>query len=115
MKYLYLLYADESKMAAPGSPQFEAQNDAFNQYYDVLLGAGMFAGGDPIKPSATAQTVRVRDGATKTTAGPVGGGTEQLVGFYLVEAKDDAEAAAYAAKCPAAFVGAVEVRGIAQA
>ena len=30
MKYLYLLYADESKMPAPGTPAFNAQNDAFN-------------------------------------------------------------------------------------
>ena len=114
MKYLYLLYADESKMAAPGSPAFEAQNNAFNQYYDELSGAGLFKGGDPVKPSATSQTVRVRNGATTTAPGPFAAGAEQLVGFYLVECKDDAEAAAYAAKCPAASVGAVEVRPIFQ-
>ena len=46
MKYLYLLYADESKMAAPGSPQFDAQNDAFNKYFEELDGKGMFKAGE---------------------------------------------------------------------
>ena len=50
MKYLYLLYADESKMPAPGSAQFNAQNDAFNNYFAELDGKGMFKAGDPVQP-----------------------------------------------------------------
>src|SRR5260370_8834919 len=33
VKYLYLLYADESKMPAPGSAQFNAQTDASNNSF----------------------------------------------------------------------------------
>ena len=93
MKYLYLLYADESKMPAPGSAQFDAQNDAFNKYFEEIDGKGMFKAGDPVQGSKTSKK-------------------EQIGGFYVIEAKDLDEAVATAANCPAAHMGAVEVRPI---
>jgi hypothetical protein len=114
VKYLYLLYADESKMPAPGSAQFDAQNDAFNKYFAELDGKGMFKAGDPVQPSKTSKTVRVRNGADQVSAGPFNHSGDQLVGFYVIEAKDQDEAVAWAAKCPVAHVGALEVRPIPQ-
>ena len=112
MKYLYLLYADESKMPAPGTPAFNAQNDAFNNYFAEIDGKGMFKAGDPVQGSNTSKTVRVRNQKTEATSGPFNKGGDQLVGFYVIEAKDLDEAVEYAAKCPAAGGGAVEVRPI---
>jgi hypothetical protein len=112
MKYLYLLYADESKMPPPSSPQFQEQEAAFGKYYEELSGRGMFKAGDPVHPSKTATTVRVRNGSTKTASGPATSGSEQIIGFYVVEAKNQDEAIAYAAKIPSAAVGSIEVRPI---
>jgi hypothetical protein len=112
VKYLYLLYADEAKMPAPGSPAFDAQNDAYNKYYEDLSGKGHFKSGDPVMPSRTSKTVRVRNSATKSDSGPINHSGDQVIGFYVVEAKDIDEAVATAARCPAASVGAVEVRPI---
>ena len=112
MKYLYLLYADESKMPAPGTAAFDAQNNAFNDYFAEIDGKGMFKAGDPVQGSKASKTVRVRNGSTDAASGPFAKGAEQLVGFYVVEAGDLDEAVKYAAKCPAASVGAVEVRPI---
>jgi hypothetical protein len=112
VKYLYLLYADESKMAAPGSAQFDAQNAAFNKYFELIDGKGMFKAGDPVQGSKTSKTVRVRNGSTQATSGPFAHSGDQIVGFYVIEAKDLDEAVEYAAKCPAAHVGAMEVRPI---
>ena len=112
MKFLYLLYADESKMPAPGSPQMDQQEAAFGRYYEELSGRGMFKGGDPVQPSKTATTVRVRNGSTKTASGPATSGADQIIGFYVVEAKNQDEAIAYAAKIPSAAVGSIEVRPI---
>jgi len=112
VKYLYLLYADESKMPAPGSAQFDAQNAGYNKYFEEIDGKGMFKAGDPVQGSKTSKTVRVRNGATQATEGPFVHGGDQLVGFYVIEAKDLDEAVATAANCPAAHVGAVEVRPI---
>jgi hypothetical protein len=112
MKFLYLLYADESKMPAPESPQMQQQEAAFGRYYEELSGRGMFKAGDPVQPSKTATTVRVRNGSTKTASGPATAGAEQIIGFYVVEAKTQDEAIAYAAKVPSAAVGSIEVRPI---
>jgi hypothetical protein len=112
MKYLYLLYADESKMPPPNSPQMQQQQAAFGAYYDELDKRGMFKAGDPVQPSKTATTVRVRNGSTKTASGPATSGSEQIIGFYVVEAKNQDEAIAYAAKIPSAAVGSIEVRPI---
>jgi hypothetical protein len=114
VKYLYLLYVDESKMPAPGTQAFNAQNDAFNTYFAEIDGKGMFKAGDPVQPSKTSQTVRVRNGRTEATSGPFVKSGDQLVGFYVIEAQDMDEAVKYAAKCPAASAGAMEVRPIVQ-
>src|SRR6202165_2166386 len=112
MKYLYLLYADESKMPAADSPQMQQQEAAFGKYYEELSGKGMFKGGDPVQPSKTPPTVSVRNGATKPASGPAATGSEQVIGFYMIEAKNQDEAIAYAAKVPSAAGGSVEVRPI---
>jgi len=111
-KYLYLLYADESKMPSPDSPQMQQQEAAFGRYHAELSGRGMFKAGDPVQPSKTATTVRVRNGSTKTASGPATTGSEQIVVFYVIEAKNQDEAIAYAAKVPSAAVGSIEVRPI---
>jgi hypothetical protein len=112
VKFLYLLYADESKLAHPGAPGFDEQNAAFNKYFEEIDGKGMFKAGDPVQGSKTSKTVRVRNGSTQTTSGPFVHGGDQIVGFYVIEAKDLDEAVEYAAKCPVAHVGAMEVRPI---
>jgi hypothetical protein len=112
MKYLYLLYADESKMPAADSPQRQQQEAAFGKYYEELSGRGMFKAGDPVQPSKMATTVRVRNGSLKTASDPATSGSEQVIGFYVVEAKNQDEAIAYAAKVPSASVGSIEVRPI---
>ena len=114
MKYLYLLYANESKLPGPGSPEFDQQNAAYGRYYEEVSGRGMFHSGDPVQSSSTATTVRVRNGSTEAASGPFNGGPAQLVGFYVLDCKDRDEAVAYAAKIPAASQGAVEVRPILQ-
>lgn len=114
MKYLYLLYADESKMPHPGQPGFDAQNDAFNNYFEDINGKGLFKAGDPVQGSKTSKTVRVRNGSTDAASGPFNHSGDQIVGFYIIEAKDMDEAVKYAAKCPAAMGGAVEVRPVLQ-
>ena len=60
----------------------------------------MFAGGDGLQPTATATTVRVRDGERMLTDGPYAETKEQLGGFYLLECKDLDEALDWAAQHP---------------
>ena len=111
-KYLFLLWQDESKAPAPGTPESDAQMAAYGAMYEEAHGAGVFQNGDPLQPSATGQTVRVRNGSTDAGKGTFSSSSEQLVGYYVLDCKDDADAAAWAAKIPAAASGAIEVRPI---
>ena len=56
--------------------------------------------------------MRVKDGKTKVLNGPYAESKEQLGGYYLIEAKDLDAALGWAAKCPGAHHGTVEVRPV---
>ena len=68
--------------------------------------------GEALHPSATATTVRIRDGQTVTTDGPFAETKEVLGGFYVVEAADLDAAIQLAAMIPGARFGSIEVRPI---
>ena len=112
MKYLFLLYADESRFPAPGTPELQAQLEAYGAFFEEVDGRGQFQAGDPVQPSSAATTVTVRDGRTSANDGPASPGGEQIIGFYVLEVADAAEAVALAAKIPAAAHGRVEARPI---
>jgi hypothetical protein len=112
MKYLFLLYADESGFPAPGSPEATAQYEAYGAFFQHVDGRGLFQAGDPVQPSSAATTVTVRDGATATSAGPANPGGEQIIGFYVLDVAGADEAVELAARIPAAANGRVEARPI---
>ena len=68
--------------------------------------------GDALQPTATATTVRVRDGETLMTDGPFAETKEQLGGYYLIDAKDADETISIAARIPGARHGSIEVRPV---
>jgi hypothetical protein len=112
MKYLFLLYADESGFPAPDSPEAKAEYEAYGAFFNEVDGRGIFKAGDPVQPSSTATTVTVRDGQASNAQGPASPGGEQIIGFYVLEVSGADEAAELAAKIPAAQYGRVEARPI---
>ena len=112
MKYLLLIYQNESAWAGMSEAE---QGKLFEEYMSFtrsIHGTGNYISGEALQPVATATTVRVRNGKTMTTDGPFAETREQLGGFYLVEAKDLDEATAIAARIPDARMGSIEVRPI---
>jgi hypothetical protein len=69
-------------------------------------------GSNRLRPTGTATTVKVANGKTQVLDGPFADSKEQLGGYYLIEAKDLDAALGWAAKCPGAGHGSVEVRAI---
>ena len=114
MKYLFLLYADETLMPAPGSPEMIQQGAAYGAFYEEVEGAGVIRAGDPIRSSSESRTVRSRDGVVDSQPGPFSPGGEQIIGFYVLDVASEEDAVSYASKIPAASHGAVEVRPILQ-
>ena len=110
MQYIVLIYGNEkgwSSMAKEGIEQMYAE---YRKYSEDLAKAGVMRGGSELKPTSTATTVRVRGGKRQVTDGPFAETKEQLGGFYEIDVPDLDTALQWAARCPAAATGAVEVR-----
>ena len=112
MKYALLIYANERDWAAQSEEQAQAVNQEYMAFTKDIIDRGLMKGGEALQSTATATTVRVRDGETLTTDGPFAETKEQLGGYYIVEAKDLDEALAIAAKIPSARFGSIEVRPV---
>ncbi|HEV8571415.1 MAG TPA: YciI family protein [Actinomycetota bacterium] len=111
-KFLLTIWGDEAVMAQARPEDTQKFYQAYQDLTDEMRGAGAFAAGEGVQPSATAKTIRVRDGKTLKSDGPFAETKEQLNGFYVVESKDEDEAIAWAAKIPGAAMGSVEVRPV---
>jgi hypothetical protein len=103
MKYLCLVYlAPDVWSACPDS--------TCASYAQTLTDNGKLIGGQPLHPTHTATTVRVRNGAVSVTDGPFAETKEALAGFYMIDARDLNEAIQIASKIPPAKFGSIEVR-----
>jgi len=110
MKYMLLIYSAE---AAPADPAAGASMlAAYGAYSEALKQAGALLGADRLQPSANATTVRISDGHNEVLNGPYAETREQLGGYFLIEAPDLDVALKWAARCPGASHGIVEVRPI---
>jgi len=110
MQFLLLIYDNEQRSAQLSQAEQDADFQAYSAFGKEFEQA--IRGGNALQPTATARTVRVRNGRSLITDGPFAETKEQLGGYYLVEARDAAEAAAIAAKIPWARFGSIEVRPI---
>ena len=113
MKYALLTYEDESKVAKMNEAERGALFQAYAELHAALVKEGLYAGGEGLLPTSTAASITVRGGAAERTAGPaVSTGPHALTGFFIVNAKDDTDAARIAARIPAAATGRVEIRPV---
>jgi hypothetical protein len=113
MKYMLLMYADESK--APQTPEdYQAAAQAWYGFNEEAKAAGVLLSNNGLDPIASATTVRVQEGKTLITDGPFAETHEKLGGYYLLECKDLDEAIRWAEKIPTANYGSIEVRPLNQ-
>ncbi len=112
MRYLFLIAEDESIMAAWTPKDYQRVIGEYVEFNRAAKAAGVYLGGEPLQPIATATTIRVRDDQTTATDGPFAETKEQLGGFYMLDCEDLDEAMAWAARIPGAKTGCVEVRPI---
>jgi hypothetical protein len=105
-----LIYWPEAEQAEYGSPEFQQIAQAYAAFNEDVAKAGVMVFSEGLQPTATATTVRVRDGKTLTTDGPFAETKEQLGGVWVFECKDLDEAIGWAARIPQAQNGSVEIR-----
>ncbi len=112
MKYMLLIYTNEARMQAASKGEIDQTMAAYGAYTEALKKAGALAAGDRLQPTASATTVRIAEGKTNVLDGPYAETKEQLGGYYIIDAPDLDAALSWAARCPGASRGAVEVRPI---
>jgi hypothetical protein len=114
MEYVLLLHEDEKRWATMPPDQFGREMGAYAAYTTALREAGAFKEGNPLQPTPTATIVRV-DAAGKTAVldGPYAETKEQLGGYYVIDVPDLDAAISWAARCPCASTGTVEIRPVA--
>ncbi|MFC5525393.1 YciI family protein [Rhodanobacter ginsengisoli] len=112
MEYLLLLYADESGWSRMSPAEQEQGAAAYAAYTQALKTAGVLAGSNRLRDTATATTVHVENGKSQVLDGPYVDSREQLGGYYLIDVPDLDAALAWAARCPGASHGTIEVRPV---
>lgn len=110
MKYALLIYAAEKDWAAKSKEEQESIYTEYWNYSLELKKSGKMISCEPLDPTPTATTIRVRDGKTIPTDGPFADTKEQLGGIYVIDAKDLDEAMEWAARIPDARTGSIEIR-----
>lgn len=110
MQFMLLLYSAPGTGPTPGSPEHQKEIEGWFAYSEALSQAGALIAGDPLQDVDTATTVQVRNGSTIASDGPFAETKETLGGYYLLELETREEAHEWAATCPLAPYGTVEVR-----
>ncbi|HET7330033.1 YciI family protein [Dyella sp.] len=112
MQYLLMLFADETAWHRMSSAEQQRGVAAYQAYTEALKEAGAWVGSNRLQNTNTATTVRVADGKSQVLDGPYADSKEQLAGYYLIEAADLDAALSWAARCPGASHGTIEVRPV---
>lgn len=112
MKYLLLCQMQPAAFANVPESAMQPIMDAMMAYNQQLIQAGVLLAAGQLAPPETAQRVYAEKGRIKTKEGFALEGDTQIGGYYLIDVPSEPEATGWAAKCPAAQFGALEVRQV---
>ena len=112
MQYMLLIHANEADFAALPKDRRDQTLAAYTAYTEALKKAGILVESNRLQPTAAATTVRVANGKTQVLNGPYAETKEQLGGYYMIEATDLDAAISWAARCPGASHGTMEIRPV---
>lgn len=112
MKYMLLDYVKEAGWPELTPTDKEYWVGAYKAYLEAMRNAGVLKAGEGLQPTSAATTVRVVNGKTEVLDGPYADSKEQLGGFHIIDVADLDAALSWAARCPTALHGVVEVRPV---
>lgn len=112
MQYVLMLYANEAGWPSLTKAEQATRMAGYMAYTEALTKAGVLKGSNRLQTSSNATTVRVADGKSQVLDGPYADSKEQLGGYYIIDVPDLDAAISWAARCPGAGHGVVEVRPV---
>jgi hypothetical protein len=113
MNYTLLIYENAAGFDLRNTPDTAARQaywGGFMAYTKALQDAGVIVAGAGLQPTATATTLRMRNGKRHVQDGPYADTKEQLGGYYVINVPDLDAALEWAARIPAAPGSVIEVR-----
>lgn len=113
MQFALLIYESPEAFATRKKNENDPYRGAWRAYYKALVDAGVYIGGDPLEVPETGTTLRIENGKRRVQDGPYADTKEQLAGLIILELPSLDVALDWAARCPTASAGAVEVRPLA--
>ena len=114
MQFVMLIYEPTEDIDSRAGEQPSPLIGAWRAYYQGMVDAGVYVTGAPLQAEATGTTVRVSGGERHVHDGPYADTKEQLGGFIVLELPSLDAALDWAARCPTAARGAVEVRPVSE-
>jgi hypothetical protein len=112
MQYVLLIHSNEAGWLNLTPAEQEKGMAAYQAYSEAMTKAGVLKGSNRLRPISTATTVRLIDGKTQVMDGPYAESKEQIGGYFLIDVPDLDAAISWAARCPGAAHGVVEVRPV---
>jgi hypothetical protein len=112
MEYMLMVYSEEAGWGRMTAEQQQQGMAAYMAYTEALTKAGVLKGSNRLRPVATATTVRMAEGKPQVLDGPYVESREQLGGYFLIDVPDLDAAIGWAARCPGASHGTMEVRPV---
>jgi hypothetical protein len=113
MQYVLLIYESPEAFSFRKSDPIDPYTGAWRAYYKAIVESGCYVGGEPLELAETATTISIKDGKRGVQDGPYADTKEQLGGFMILDCPSLDVALEWAARCPAAANGALEVRPLA--
>ena len=110
MQYILMLYTEEAGWFRLTKTEQEQGMAAYLAFNEALTKAGVLTGVNRLQSTSNATTVRIANGKSQVLNGPYADSKEQLGGYYVIDVPDLDAALSWAARCPAANHGIVEVR-----
>jgi len=112
MQYMLMIFVNEARYPKLTPAEREQGTAAYSAYTEALKKAGVLNGGSRLQPTSAATTVRVANGKSQVLNGPYADSKEQLGGYYMIDVPDLDAALSWAARCPGASHGVVEIRPV---
>jgi hypothetical protein len=108
MRYM-LIHTDDPSLASGWDD--EARASAYSWIEEVIR-SGVGLQGSPVRPTADATTIKIRDGQVVITDGPYAETKEQIAGYDVLECASLDEAVRWAGRHPHSWLGSIEVRAL---
>jgi hypothetical protein len=112
MEYMLLIHSDDDAFEKLPQDTVMQILGAYGAYSEALAKAGVLRSANRLRRAHEATLVKVREGKTQVHNGPFAETREELGGYYLIDVPDLDTAMSWAARCPGASHGTIEVRPV---